>query len=1227
MHKTLRKLVLMMIGVLLCLPALAGVTAEEKPIIELKTNAYATLGETNSFSILLGGIKKGDYIDVDCGFGSVEYELLPATYNDSTGSLSGTLITCNVSKEGVVKIYGNAENIDVMNASGCYITDISFPGLTNLSILDLSHNELKKLDLSAFSKLQALYLNDNPFDEKPLIVGGNKPGLAILDIGQSSGLDASFNLSDYPSLVTFDAWSNKGLTKLDPTGCPELQKISIDSSPVKKIDVTKNPKLVVLNVSDTGISSLNLSKNPYLRELYCVHMSGTVNAGVKIPVLDVTNNPALVYLFASGNNIRSIDLSKNLELQDLYLTNNKLTALDLSKNSKLLNVSVKYNDMSFATLPLPGEWNQYECQQNPMKVAKSFKVGSVIDLSDKVLRKGTTTTAALYQVKDSEPGVSTPLGSDYYTYADGKITLLKAVSDSVYLAFANDAFPTSALASYPHCTTRFLVKTAADYGKDDLAAVIKMPVASSAGTPVVMSIGMDGATPQSPKKFYVDYGNGKVEYAATSALEPDKANVTGTNTTSGTVTIYVPENELLTALAINGTTLNSIDLSKSQALSELRLVNTGLYSIDLQWNRKLTKLELTGNHFSTLNIRGANDYYQKNLLHDINLSNNELTSVNLNDNYTIHNLNLSHNKLTELEFKDADMMQTLDLSDNQLTSLNVSYCTQMTKLDVSGNKLTSLVLPTETSLSSLNLSGNAFTFATLPALSGIDNYVFAPQENLQISKKGPGVDLSEQNVGGKTTYAWFKADGSELAKGTGYTEENGVFRFDKSILGSTLHCEMVNPAFAGLTLKTSDIVASEMPQHVFASFTTTKDQTATMVLRASERNTPIYIDWKGNGVDLEQYVLGTTNSNITATTHAGAEVKLYSYDKDCNLTVFSISDAALSSLDVTALKKLQTLTVRNAGLSEIKLPDSKDLFEVFLDGNNLSSIDLTKYANLTALTLNKNKFVTFDASPYKSLQLLGIGDNQLRSLRLNNPLLWQLSVSGNGMSKLDLSKVPNMENLSLANNNFSTIDVSKLTKLKMLLLDRNKFKFSTLPPVKDSYARYTYSNQARLDVAAQGNTVDISSEAVVDGTATAYRWFLDEPYTDEEGNLTGEELVAGEEFNVKKGVTTFTTSFNGVTCVLTNAKFPALTLQTPLLNVGTTGIETTLADGNKVSVRVSGSDIVVKTEAAAPVKLYGVGGQLLKNVDAPAGGCTLNAQTQGLYVVTVGNKSFKVSVK
>lgn len=1216
------------VGALCCLPAtVRAAAADDEPIIVLRSSIYETYGETNSFQILVGGIKESDYIDVDCGFGAEEHELVPATVDES-GNWSGTLISCNVSAEGVVKIYGDASNIDVLNVSGCYLTSAEFPTLTNLTILDLSHNELESADLTPFTQLQALYVDDNPFEQKPLLIGGNKPALTILEMGQITGLDPSFNLSDYPALQSFNAWSNKGLTRLDPSGCPLLQRISIDSTPVTELDVTHNANLTILNISDTGIRNIDLSQNTNLTQFYCDHLSGTINPGVRLESLDVTHNPNLVYLYASGNGFSTIDVTKNTYLQDLYLDRNQLTSIDLSQNTNLVNLSLRYNNFYFSTLPLPGEWNTYEYAQNPISVPRTQKVGAVIDLSDKVLREGTETTAKLYMTSDSDPNTVTELGADYYTYADGKVTLLKATTDSVYVAFSNDAFPVTA--QQPHCTNEFIVKTEADYGQDDKVLTFRVQVPSSEGAPVAFGLGMNGATEQSPKKFYVDYGNGKVEYSATTSAAPAAPNVKGTNTTSGTVTVYVPEGELVTALDIENMTLNSIDLSPLHALGTLRLANTGLYSIDLGWNSQLTKLELTGNHFSTLNIRGANDAFQKNLLHDINLSGNEMTSVTLNDNYTLHHLDLSHNKLTELSFKDADMMQTLDLSDNLLTELDLNYCTQMTSLNVADNNLTAITLPAETALTTLDCSGNHFSFTTLPQLQGLDSYTYAPQQEVAIARQAPGADLSGHDLDGRTAYLWKDHDGNLLIKGSDYTEEGGKTRFLEPVIGKTVHCEMTNPAFADLTLTTSEIEASEMPTNVFATFRTTADQTGTLALRATEPNTPVYIDWKGDGIELEQYMVGTTYSTHEVTSHAGAEVKVYSYNTACNLDVFSISGVSMSSLDASKLTKLVTFTVRNAGLSDITWPASEEtLTEMTLDGNNFSSIDLTRFKKMYVLALNQNQFTTFDASAYPGLGVLGLGDNQLTSVKLGNPSLWQLSLNGNSLSEVDLSGAPALQNLALSNNNLSRLDVSGLNSLVALWIDRNKFTFSTLPEAKDSYSLYVYGNQAKLPVTLTNDQVDLSSEAEAGGSATTFRWFLGEPYTDEEtGELTGEELIADDEYAVENGVTTFLASqTDDVIGVLTNESFPDLTLYTEALNLRTVGIAEVAAADGSLTVSADNGRITATTGKPATVRLYNAAGNFLGAASTVEGRCTFASLQAGVYVVTADGLSRKVVVK
>ena len=290
---------LLAVIVLAMMPFVANAQDTAKPIVTFRTNIYETHGTSNAFSLVLGATDSC-YMDVDCGFGLSEYEVVPAIFDDGSGSITGTYVECTVSKDGIVKIYGDADKLDYINASGCYIEWIEFAEGVELDILDLSHNELKRLDLTNQTKLRALYLSDNTFTaETPLVIGANKPDLYILELSIIGHMDPNFNLSDYPNMMSFDGYHNVSLTQIDPTGCPYLQRLTLDVTNISSIDVSKNPNLLILNVSETKVTSIDVSKNKYLRELYCSHI-GAYNNSYKIEKLDVTNNPNLYYLFCGG---------------------------------------------------------------------------------------------------------------------------------------------------------------------------------------------------------------------------------------------------------------------------------------------------------------------------------------------------------------------------------------------------------------------------------------------------------------------------------------------------------------------------------------------------------------------------------------------------------------------------------------------------------------------------------------------------------------------------------------------------------------------------------------------------------------------------------------------------------------------------------------------------------------------------------------------------------------
>ena len=581
----------------------------------------------------------------------------------------------------------------------------------------------------------------------------------------------------------------------------------------------------------------------------------------------------------------------------------------------------------------------------------------------------------------------------------------------------------------------------------------------------------------------------------------------------------------------------------------------------------LTRLEMTGNSLDSLNLRGANDAFQKNLLAHIALPSNGISKLTMVDNYGVHHLNLAGNRLTELSMRDTDNMEALDLSGNALSTLNLSYCERLVSARLSDNCLAEIVMPADvTYLDELDIRGNRFRFATLP-FEAPDfrgtTYLYADQQPITVGSKGIGMDLSRElyTEGGETAICVLLADGTLLNAGTDYTVNEGKVRLNDALIGQEVYATLNHPAFPDLTLRTTIMQMAGMPTHLLGEFDVTTSDPATLILRSDIANTDICIDWSSEGFDLQNYTVGDMPTTFEITPQAGRTAKVWSYEEDDHLTVFSIRNVGMSRMDLSPMTHLIALTVISAGLSDITLPESPKLFEMNLEGNNFSDIDLTMYPRLSYLGLTDNQLTTFDASKYPNLRLLAIGRNQLSEIRFDNPQLWSLDLAGNNLEEVDLTRLPELYQCGLSENRLSQLDLSGNTGLRVLFLDHNRFTFATLP-MSAELQLYTYAGQEALNPNFANGISDLSATAAAaDGTPTTFRWFIGEPYYDEYGELTGEELITDEEFNTENGVTSFYKALDGIVGALTNDALPGLVLLTEEFDItSTVGIDVLTID-------------------------------------------------------------------
>jgi len=1156
----------------------------ETPVITFKTNIYDQFGAQNAFHLVIGTTQT-DYYDVDCGFGPVEVEVTPAVFDSESQAIKGTTVSCQVNADGMVRIYGDPSKIDYFAAEGCYIDWIEMDECVNLSVLDLQHNELKHLDLTPFSSLEALYLTGNTFTaETPLKVGGNKPRLQILELDIIEYLDQSFNLSDYPALVLFNGYHNMDLRNVDPSGCPELLVLILEMAPVETLDVSHNPKLMRLNISDTRIRSIDISKNPGLQNFLAQHVSGTINTDIKLTDIDLSNNPNLVLLNMAGNRLKNIDLSKNTMLTNLSLARNELSEIDLTANTNLYSVDLSNNYLNFATLPLPRDaWGEYYYYRSPLPCDKSYAAGADIDFSAQVLREGTTTSARVWQ--DPVGGDPVLLDESAYVYADGKIKFNSAISDSVYVEFGNSAFLDYSLRS-----ASFMVKDAGEMGKPSKIASLNV-AAAMAGKEVSFKVGMSGATDVAPKTFYVKTGDGEMrEFSATSDALPAVCNFAETVNGACELAVYVPEGEVMTAFAIEDVTLGSIDITGATEVRDLVVKGCGLSAINLGYNRCLQRLDISGNRLGNVTLEGVFGDYEKNVLTDIDASNNRLYNFKVVSTTQIRSMNLANNMLTSFVLKNYDGLTNLDLSGNRLKEeVNLAYLGNAENINLSNNRITNLVVGDMPLLRRFDVSNNNLTLETLPYLEGVSSevYIYSPQKNLEIAAKAPGINITSQNrviAGQATRFEWKKTDGTPLREGVDVECNGGATRFLDLELG-TVYCEMTHPAFPEFAgekvFRTTDVTVTGAPTTVVASFTTTEDSEAAEVIFTGVSTSALYIDWRGDGTEYIQYPInGNSYSSYPGQkTYAGANVKVYTYDSTDDIVQFAIYDAPMSRMDASPMKNLKSFSVGGAGLDENTLifPASPGLEEITLSDNAFSKKDFNEFSSLKHLVLSGNSYETFNAGDKPELQTLVVSKNKLTDITFKeNGKLWGLDVSGNELEEINFGETPNLTQIIASNNKLASIDLTPVRNVLVALdLQRNRFTFHTLP-LRNDYPNlgvYLFIGQAPMPITCTDGVVDLSLQAKVGDSATTFRWFMGEVTEDPEtGELVGEELETGgddPEYTVVDGITTFHYTFEGpLTCVMTNEAYSGLNLFTEPVIVDKAGLEGVTADDSDATVDV-----------------------------------------------------------
>lgn len=167
-------------------------------------------------------------------------------------------------------------------------------------------------------------------------------------------------------------------------------------------------------------------------------------------------------------------------------------------------------------------------------------------------------------------------------------------------------------------------------------------------------------------------------------------------TPSDVYTLEFPDDSNITTIA---------NLSTYTNLKTLDLTFQNLSSLNLTGNSSIKQVYCDNNDLTSL------DLSNNNVITTLSCTNNNLTSLTSTNMSALTLLNCSNCTLPSLTLTTNTALQYLTANINNLTSLNLSNNTSLLTLDVSENQLSSLSLTANTALQTVNIGTNSLTGA------------------------------------------------------------------------------------------------------------------------------------------------------------------------------------------------------------------------------------------------------------------------------------------------------------------------------------------------------------------------------------------------------------------------------------------------------------------------------------------------------------------------------------
>ena len=940
-----------------------------------------------------------------------------------------------------------------------YTTKLSDDQLKNFYDLACISKKIKSIKgIEKLTNLRYLDVKDNQITSLDVSKNTNLTYLKVYD-NQITNLDVSKNIK----LETLDVTDNK-ITNLDVSKNIKLEKLNVTGNKITSLDVSKNIKLETLDVGNISmtngdategnnkITNLDVSKNTNLTYLnaFC---SG-------ITSLDVSKNINLTYLYVSCNKITSLDVSKNLNLTSLDVSYTKITSLDVSKNIKLETLDV--NDNKITSLDVSKNLNLTDLfagrsQLTSLDVSKNVKL-TQLDVSDNQL-----TNLKL-------PSISGNKLEKLYV-SNNKLTSLD-VSKNPNLTYLNVEFN-----QLTNLDLRYNSKLIDIYvGFNTLKNVILRNIKS-----------LDSAT----LTDIVDYN-------------PNLQSLTLGN------------NDKLTSISINNSNLQKIYFEDQKNLKTVTLSNNPkLYRVSLDKAKSINKLVLNNNGITTDGITGLSELKE---LQYLNLNNNSLTSLNISALTKLQTLYVDNQKdsnnnktLKTAILPNSNSLITLSVKNNALSELDLSKYTNLKNLYTRSSTIQKLDLRYNRNLETMDISSQELNDLILRNVKSITSEklksIIEGALNLQVLTLQNNDNLTDISISNSNLQKIYFEDQKNLKTVT-LSNNPKLYRVSldkaKSINKLVLNNNgITTDGITGLNVLT-DLQYLNLSNNSLASLDLYNLKKLVNLEAANQK------DSKGNKI-LTKLILPSSSKLQKLVLNDNILSKISNLNKLTELQYLNLNNNILTSLNVSALTKLQTLYVdnqkdsnNNKTLKTAILPNSNSLITLSVKNNALSELDLSKYTNLKNLYTRSSTIQKLDLRYNRNLETMDISSQELNDLILRNVK----SITSEKLKSI-IEGALNLQVLTLQNNdNLTDISISNSNLQKIYFEDQKNLKTVTLSNNPKLY-------RVSLDKAKSINKLVLNNNGITTDGITGLNVLTDLQYL----NLSNNSLVSLDLSNLTNLVT------------------------------------------------------------------------------------------------------------